>query len=253
MELIMIGSAKGGTGKSTAAARLASNLSRRGIASGVVDMSPSPTAHWISGSGVFYASGRAATTAIAARAICKPHEGIARIAFVDTGRLDDQALEPWLPLCSGLLLVTSIDALSVAAMPAIWGSVERFSASNPRLRFLGFLPTMVQPGSERLRRSVVEKFPDWFLREHIPFDPEEARRLQGGCFSGQAAIAPSSPASDAWDGVATRVCTLCGIEPPRIATAPAPKESTRGVLSKLWGLAAKSLGATRLVTTEKGA
>jgi cellulose biosynthesis protein BcsQ len=254
MRLIVVAGAKGGTARTTTAVRLAEEMARRRIPAGIVDLSPYPTSHMlVREEKTFVIRGESATTEVAARACIKPYEAKRPVVFVDTGRLSDPAIQPWLPLCEGFLLTTPVNAQSIQALPAVWEAVEEMKKTGSGLRFLGFLPVMVKQERLALLERIRQRFPGHFLPEHVPWDDSEPARAERGAIEGLRLAAGENEAAAlrAYAQLADYLMDELEIRPPE-ESEPAPKRET-GMLSRLWKKAAKAIGGNRVEVTKEAA
>lgn len=220
---------------SSTIAMLCRELKRQGISSGVVDLSVWPTLHLqlADGERAFLLRGTDASTPAAAESMLRPYRQGAEIVFLDGGRLDDPAIEPWLPHCSHFILNMAPEPQSIAALPELWNGIERMRRSNPALQMLGILPVLVRGERQELLRKLRTRFAKEFLPMELQWSPGNEDAPAGGVelsrllvrqFSLRPMVEPKTPAT--------------------------PKET--GVLSKLWRKASSLLrGGT--VSTERGA
>lgn len=247
MHLLLLTGAKGGSARTTTAVRVCEALVARGIPAGIVDLSPYPTAHMIlRDSRVFVLSGRNATTQIAAQSLLKPFEKPNSLVVVDAPRLDDPALLPWLPLVKSMVLTTAINSHAVAAMPALWQSAARLHKLQSGIAFLGLLPVLVREEERAMLAELQKGLPDRMLPVAVPFDLDERRRALAGLIEGDIGIvAPDGPALAAWEALSRHLETRLGLVAEVVvpkAESSAEEAAPKGMLSKLWKLAAKALG-----------
>jgi cellulose biosynthesis protein BcsQ len=242
MLLCLLTSARGGCGKTTLAIRVAQEMKTRGIETGVLDLTPYPTSHLlVEDSGVAVVRGTGARTAIAAESILKPYKEGTRLLLVDTGRLSDPELDPWISLLNGVILLTPVDAFSVAALPSIWASIDSLRKANRHLRFLGMLPVMTQPEHDPTLKVLRRRFANEVLPMNVPHDLHEGRRARRAVLSGALPMSnETSPARTAWQEVATRIANDFDLLPE--ARAVEPRHEKVGLLGRLWKMATGRLG-----------
>lgn len=242
VKTLLLVSPKGGSGKSTAAVRLAESLTAKRIPAAILDLSPYPTASFTTGLTV--APGRGATSAIAARALLRPLAEKAKVCLIDTGELSDPALEPWFGVVDAMLVVSRLNKQAIGALPAAWTRFAEIRKANPSLRFLGILPTFASDAEKGLRDSLAQRLPQSIFPVSIPFDAIDHQRLQARCFEGAPALPARSAALDGWDAVATILAKEFELQ----AAAPAEeaKPTAMGVLGRLWKSARSVLGGPRV-------
>lgn len=250
VKIILIIGAKGGAGRSTACVRLAESFAASAIPAGIIDLSEYPTAHWIvRNPAVIVAPGKGASSTSAARALLKPLESKCDVILVDTGRLNAAALNPWVEIADTFIVLSRFDPLSVKALPAIWASIDAFRKMNPTLKFAGFLPMMTTQESAKLADEAARRFPGTFLPFRIPFDRSEADRNHARCFEGTTDVAvPARELQPIWSALSKHLGESLYLK-PRVAEEP--KEGVvRGVLGKIWKLAASKIATkVKVVTT----
>ena len=239
MVVIAVASAKGGSARTTTCVRLAKALTAMQIPTGIVDLTPYPSAHFLltEKDTVPVIAGRAARTATAARSIVKPYEERCSCLLLDTTRLDDPNLNCWLAMVSHFMVTMKVDKNSVRAMPSVWDSFDAWKGINPGLNFMGFLPVCVEASQEKVLGALRQRVPEHILPVGIPWN--EAERL------GPELVVPSSE----WEGLARHVATKAGLK--RVAPE-APKSSEWGLVSRVWRLAASVIGPKVSVATGKG-
>jgi chromosome partitioning protein len=237
--ILLIASAKGGTAKSTTAARLAESLARRGYRPALIDLSPYPTTrHLLAAKGLVRAvPGRSATSELAVLSLLRPFEAKNDLILVDTMRFDDSALDPWHNYLSALILTTRLDRFAVRALPACWPTLDRLRTAAPRMKPLGVLPVLTRPNDAAALRELRRAEPDQIIPTEIPFDPAELRRSQLGIVEGVPEPPSASPSGIAYDQLAAHVANQLGLPAPAAAEPP-----QTGFLSKLWQAARKRLG-----------
>lgn len=231
VKLLLIASAHGGSGKTTACVRLAECFAEARIPAAIVDLSPHSAAPYMTRLPVI--AGRGATTEAAARAIIRPHEEKVRVLLADTGDFADPAIKPWLGLVHSMLLVTRISRLAVSALPTIWPALDEARRAHPSLQFAGVVPMMVTPPQGALCLSLRQRLKDSIHAESIPFDPFEHQRLQRSCFDGMEALPATNPGLEAWRRSARILAQRMQLEP--IVAPPEPKPAgALGALANLW-------------------
>lgn len=253
MKICIIAGAKGGSAKTTTAVRVAERMSASGVPSGIVDLSPFPTAHLLlSRPDVALIQGAGASTTIAAESILRPHRDAVRFAFIDTGRLDAARLAPWLPLCESVLIASPVDPFSISAMPAMWSALEQIRAVNAQIRFMGILPVLVRPEGEALCQRLRTRFPGQFLDEAIPYDEAEVGRAAraGAGLPPVPGADIAGPAFAAWKSLSVRIMNDHGLAPRVEAAAASDSADRRGFLGKLWRMASGKLGRASVVGKE---
>jgi cellulose biosynthesis protein BcsQ len=246
MKMILIASASGGSAKTTTCVRLAEALGthrRRGV---VVDLSPYPTAGYLVAAegGVDIVRGRAATTPVAAASFLKPFEAPHAVALLDIGRLDDPALDPWMPMVTDILLTTRCTEHAVAALPGLWSALQARREKYPSINFLGFLPVLFKPEQEGQLRLLRQASRNAVAGGPIPFDPREVRRCQETIFKGLAPFPDTFPdlSNRAYGALALELAERLGVE----ARAPEPAESGGGLFTRLWKKAADAARSVRI-------
>jgi len=235
--LIAVCSAKGGSARTTTCVRLAQALNAARIPTGIVDLSPYPSVQFMlaPGDAIPVIGGRAATTPIAARSIVRPYEERCSCLLIDTSRLDDPAILPWLPLMNHFLVTMKIDKNSVRAMPSIWDSFDTWKAINPELKFLGFLPTCVEPSQQAVVRGLRNRMEEHFLPVAIPRNDVER-------------LGPELVTRGAeWDTLAAHLRQRASLK--QILPEPA-RNTEKGLVTRMWKLAASVLGPKVSVVTE---
>jgi cellulose biosynthesis protein BcsQ len=243
MKIILIASAKGGSGKTTVAVRLAEQAAARGFRSIVIDLSAYPAASLIAAKNVRVLAARTATTPHAVRATLKPLASTTDIAFIDTGRLSDPILDNWLPLVHAHLLLLETTPQAIASLPALWKMIENAKRANPETQFPGFVVAQLKDKQQDLRRQIQRRFPEHFFPEAIPFSEIEPLVAQSGCYT--LPLIERGLDATPYARILDRVCTLTKLVPP----AAAESTETKGILGKLWGLAKNVLGTPRVQTT----
>lgn len=230
VRLLLVASAHGGSGKTTACVRLAECFEEARIPAAIVDLSPHSAAPFMTRLPVI--AGRGATTEAAARAIIRPHEAKVRVMLVDTGDFSDPALKPWLGLVHSMLLVTRINRLAVSSLPTIWPVLDEVRRAHASLQFAGVVPMFVTPQQNALCLSLRQRMKDAIHAESIPFDPFEHQRLQRACFDGMEALPATNPGLDAWRRSAKLLGDRMKLEP--LAVPEAKPTGALGALANLW-------------------
>jgi len=250
MKVILMTSASGGTGLTTSAVRVAESLAERRHASLVVDLSPYQCAALLANEQrVSVVNGRALTTEVAVRARLNPERERIDAVLIDAPRLDDPALEPWLPLCDGLLITVRSEPGAIHALSGIWSAIESAKRANPRMKFLGFLPTMAgetEASVERLLESAARGVPRW---RAIPFDPRETRRAQETIISGLAPVPAEWPEASA-QAYGEAAGTLARVM--QITQRPEEEKKPKGLFTRLWKVATEKTRGIRVQREEVG-
>ncbi|MBI1292506.1 hypothetical protein GC173_14905 [bacterium] len=229
MKIIAIASAKGGSARTTTCVRLSQALVAADVPTGIVDLSPYPSVSYVlpkdhKGPVVI---GRAAKTSVAVRSLLKPYEDSTSCMLLDTARLDDRAITPWLPMIDHFIVTLKIDKNSVRAMPSVWSAIDGWRSANPSMTFLGFLPVCVEPHQMDVLKSLRSRMVEHILPVGIPF--HEAERLGPDL----------APKQKEWDDLARHVMRQAGLR----AKPPEVKPSSEvGIVSRMWRMAASVLG-----------
>lgn len=235
MRMLLVCSATGGAGKSTACLRLAETLVGLGVTAGILDLSPYPTTTG-QRQGVTIARGAGVTTLTAAQALLRPLRERHQVLLVDGPALGDEALECWLPLCTDMMIVTRVDAFALNSIPAIWTPLEELRRRFPSLNFLGFLPTMVGTADRSRVGTLRAAAREFVLPTPIPLDEGEALAAESVHFTGLSAIGiPPSQAVEAYRQNAEHLVAKMKLTP---AKREEPKPATTGLLAKAWRTAA---------------
>ena len=258
MKLIMVASATGGAAKTTTAVRLGQALNACRVPTGILDLSPYPTAAELARTGLRNRPdwagpmpvllGRGATTAIAAGSILKPYEGKLKALVVDTGRLDDPILRPWASLLSALILTTRGDRFSLSALDGVGPWLADLRTLNPQLQFLGFLPVALAPGEGDALLDLKRAAGRYLLPFTVPEEEAEWARSHASLIEGLEAGGPAGVPPDSMEaahaGLAQHVAAALGLEPlPAPAPdAPPAKPKEVGLISRLWKLAGRATG-----------
>ncbi len=233
MKLLLVGSAGGGACKSTLCVRLAESLSKRSIATCVVDLSPWPTAHLLADERTAVIRGTGASSSIGAESILRPYRESHQLAIIDTGRLDEPELQAWLPLLDGVLLTTGMSLHAINSLPKAWTGIDRLRNTNSQAKRLGLLPVQTTASDHGTLAKLRVRFPGQFMDQEIPFDAEEPRRVQRTCLHGVSAEFDSRrKAARYWDDIASHVMSELGLQ-AKVPVAE-QKTETKGVLSRLW-------------------
>jgi hypothetical protein len=249
MKVLMIGSANGGSAKTTVAVRLVETLSKFGLKAGIVDLSPYPTASYLAQPKTPVLLGRSASTPVAARCVLKPYVDQWDLAIIDTGRLDDPVLDHYAPLVNGLILTTRPDPFSLRALQTVGTPLQRLRGRNPGIKFLGFLPVLtsfeggysIMPlrqaaGKYMINHPIGATAWEW-MRAH--------RSILGADSS--ASVDPlldKDPLELAFEGLGKSVLEQLELEIPVAAPvqeAEQPKKEV-GALTKLWRSMARAMG-----------
>lgn len=249
MKLLMIASAAGGSGKSTAVARLAESFSRAGIAPVIFDLSPARTAQFFRLNGIAIVDGRPATNPVALSALLAPYRHLP-LGIVDTGSLHDEALETWMEKVDHLLLTTRIDAFSLHSLPGCWDVIDEVRRRHSSIKFSGILPVGVRSGEESSLRLFQRTARDFAFPVAIPWDLGELHASQLRHFEDEQAIAiPGNEVSmQEYERAARILAEKMAIEP--VKTEP-EKPTARGMIVNAWKKAAGLL--KRGTTSQAGA
>lgn len=239
MKLLMIASAAGGSGKSTAVARLAESFLRAGISPVIFDLSPARTAQFFRLNGVPIVDGRPATNPVALSALLAPYRHLP-VGIIDTGSLHDEALETWLERVDHLLLTTRIDAFSLHSLPGCWDVIEEIRRRHPSINFSGMLALGVRSDEEASLRLFKRSARDFAFPVSIPWDDGELHAAQLRHFEDEQAIAiPGNDASmKEYERAARMLAEAMAIKPPQVEPE---KQGTRGLIISAWKKAANLL------------
>ncbi len=237
MKVIAIASAKGGSTRTTSAVRLAQALNDQQIPTGIVDLAPYPSVQFLlnPGDSIPVISGRTANTKTAAQSIIKPYFEKCSCLIIDTSRLDDPALEAWLPLITHFFINLKIDRNSIEALPSVWDSIDSWKITNPQLEFLGFLPVCLEQGQERVLENLRSRLKSHILPIDISYQEEE--RL-GSDFVQR---------SIEWDNLARYLHQAAGLK--KVQPQPVTRKET-GLVSKMWRIAASMLSPKVTIARE---
>jgi cellulose biosynthesis protein BcsQ len=241
MKLVLIGSAHGGSGRTTTAVRLAEEAARRGIRAGIFDLSPWPAARFLCrDSRVFVANAREATSPVAAGAMIKAYRDRADIAFLDTGSLHDPLLAFWLTEVTHVLLTTRPSRMAFRALPGANDALRTIRDSNPRLEFLGFLITMTQGELTPELRAMRAAFQKYTINTIIPFGVHEKRRAQEHAIAGldEVPLGGQDSAAIAYAKLAEELVKRLQLSAPKVQEETTEKV---GMLARVWKLAAEKL------------
>lgn len=229
---------------------MAQELKRQGYKSGIVELSPWPcTHHLLDGEKIPVVLGRKLTTATAVRAALAPYRDTSTVFFMDTGRLDDPSLLQWIEHCTHLMLTIRMDKQSIRALPGVNSVLADLRKANPGMRFMGFLPTLVDYERTNLVKILDQAVPGYTVPISIPRDSDEHLRAQAGAFKGlDHVLNNNAPALKAYIRLSTWTAERLDLEP--VQKTPEAKEEKKetGVISRLWKLAASRLGAKVQVT-----
>ncbi|MCC5876754.1 MAG: hypothetical protein JJU11_11095, partial [Candidatus Sumerlaeia bacterium] len=193
--------------------------------------------------------GRSLTTATAVRAALAPYRDTSTVFFMDTARLDDPFLLQWIEHCNHLMLTIRMDKQSIKALPGVNSVLAELRKANPGMRFMGFLPTLVDNDRAGLVRILDQAVPGYTIPISIPRDNDEHLRSQVSAFKGlDHALNPNAPAQKAYVKLSGWMAERLDLEPIREAAAREEDKKETGVISRLWKLAASRLSPRVQVT-----
>ena len=245
MKRLLIASVLGGAAKTTSAVRLAEAWRKEGRTAAVAELSPWPTASLLRiDDKVSVRSLEAPASEAAAAARLKPIE--ADVVLLDAARLDDPTLLHWAPCCHAVLLTTRCDDFSLAALQGAWPLLEGLREANPDLEFLGFLPTMIQPGDDDGYSRLKAAARSYLIDHPIVYDAAERRRSQKSCFEGQDPLpaALDRKSAESYAAAAATLATRLDLPAPKPVEEEAPKET--GLFTRLWRKATAGVKRVRV-------
>ena len=250
MKVVLIASSSGGSAKTTVAVRLAEELTRLKVRCGIVDLSPYPTASYLSNGGVQVVQGRGATTTVAARCVLKPYEDLWDVAIVDTGRMDDPILDYYSPLVDAVILTTRPDPYSLRSLQTVGQPLQRLKAGNPNQSFMGFLPVMTSFEGGYSIMPLRQAAGKYMINHPIPASSWEWKKAHQSIFQEEGVVSQPldsvldhDPVQAAVQGLAVAVLEHISVAIPEAKSEAAPTPTKEvGALTKLWRMATKNLG-----------